>query len=66
MMVKTFGMKLKKLMKLQKQVDTQALWVLSSPALDEATVLRPFDSDPLRDLSWSGVENGSLIGLVYI
>lgn len=64
MVVKTFGMKLKKLLKLQKQVDTQALWILSLPNLDEATVLRPFDNDILRDLSWSSVEEGCYIGLV--
>lgn len=64
MTVKTFGMKLRKAMKLSSAADPESLWLLSSSGANEASALRCFDADPLHDLAWSGVEDGSLIGLV--
>ncbi|KAL5636507.1 hypothetical protein ACGC1H_000458 [Rhizoctonia solani] len=64
MTLKVFGMKLKKVMKLSSPVDAKALWILSTLESGETIPLRAFDADPLRDLSWSGVEDGTLIGLV--
>ncbi|KAH7343296.1 hypothetical protein B0J17DRAFT_641814 [Rhizoctonia solani] len=63
MTVKVFGMKLKKVMKLSSQVDPKALWILSTSESGETVPLRTFDADPLHDLTWSGVEDGTLIGL---
>lgn len=64
MTVKAFGMKLRKVMKYSSQIGPAALWLLSASNTGEANALRCFDPDPLRDLAWSGVEDGSLIGLV--
>ncbi|CAE6437024.1 unnamed protein product [Rhizoctonia solani] len=64
MTVKAFGMKLKKAMKLLSQVNPKALWILSTLESGETIPLRAFDADPLHDLTWSGVEDGTLIGLV--
>ncbi|CAE6450346.1 unnamed protein product [Rhizoctonia solani] len=64
MTLKVFGMKLKKVMRLSSQVDPQALWILSTSESGEVIPLRTFDADPLHDLTWSGVEDGTLIGLV--
>ncbi|CAE6451245.1 unnamed protein product [Rhizoctonia solani] len=63
MTVKAFGMKLKKAMKLPSQVDAKALWILSTSESGETVPLRAFDIDPLHDLSWSGVEDRTLVGL---
>ncbi|ELU45414.1 damaged DNA binding protein [Rhizoctonia solani AG-1 IA] len=56
MSIKAFGMKLKKAMKLSSSVDPKALWILSSSESGATIPLRPFDTDPLHDLTWSGVE----------
>ncbi|KAG8734223.1 hypothetical protein FRC11_008124 [Ceratobasidium sp. 423] len=64
MTVKVLGMKLKKAMRLSCQVDAKALWILSTSESGETVPLRAFDTDPLHDLTWSGVEDGTLIGLV--
>jgi hypothetical protein len=65
MTVKAFGMKLKKVMKLPAQVVPESLWLLSASNSGEATAVRCFDADPSRDISWSGVDNGALIGFVH-
>ncbi|KAJ1309153.1 hypothetical protein OPQ81_004825 [Rhizoctonia solani] len=64
MTTKAFGMKLKKAMKLSSQADARALWILSTLESGETIPLRAFDADPLHDLAWSGIEDGTLIGLV--
>jgi hypothetical protein len=64
MSTKIFAMKLKKLMKIQTHIEPQALWMLSPLGTDKATALRCFDSDLLREIAWSGVEDGCFIGLV--
>ncbi|CCO27587.1 hypothetical protein BN14_01571 [Rhizoctonia solani AG-1 IB] len=63
MSTKVFGMKLKKALRLSSQVDPKALWILFTSESGETVPLRAFDTDPLHDLTWSGVEEGSLIGL---
>ncbi|CUA67758.1 tubulin folding cofactor E [Rhizoctonia solani] len=63
MTLKVFGMKLKKAMKLSSQIDANALWILSTSESGEVIPLRTFDVDPLHDLTWSGVEDGTLIGI---
>ncbi|QRW16474.1 damaged DNA binding protein [Rhizoctonia solani] len=51
MSIKAFGMKLKKAMKLSSSVDPKALWILSSSESGATIPLRPFDTDPLHDLT---------------
>ncbi|KAG9099354.1 hypothetical protein FS749_001414 [Ceratobasidium sp. UAMH 11750] len=64
MSTKVFIMKLKKSMKLRTQIEPERLWVVSLVESNQVLPLRLFDGDLLREIAWSGVEDGCFVGLV--
>ncbi|KAG8678977.1 hypothetical protein FRC09_019372 [Ceratobasidium sp. 395] len=64
MSTRVFIMKLKKSLKISTQVAPESLWIVSQIDADRVLPLRPFDGDPLREIAWSGVEDGCFVSLI--
>ncbi|QRV87990.1 dynein light chain 1, cytoplasmic protein [Ceratobasidium sp. AG-Ba] len=64
MSTKVFAMKIKKSMKIQTQIGPESLWMVSPAGPEQVLPLRQFDGDVLREIAWSGVEDGCYVGLI--